>query len=88
MFYLYVFELGVKDYYYYWLSVSLVSSNGDFLFLVQKYMDEICDMDCDILVYIDYDYYGIQEEVIVCSDEVDEDLFVFDENIYDWCVGR
>lgn len=51
-------------------------------------MDEICDMVCDILVYIDYDYYGIQEEVIVCSDEVDEDLFVFYENIYDWCVGR
>lgn len=24
----------------------------------------------------------------MCSDEVDEDLFVFDENIYDWCVGR
>lgn len=70
------------------LNSRLASSNGDPLPPVQKHMDETCDTDCDIPVHIDHDYYGIQEEVIVCSDEVDEDSFVPDENTYDWRVGR
>lgn len=70
------------------LNSRLASSNGDPLPPVQKHMVETCDTDCDIPVHIDHDYYGIQEEVIVCSDEVDEDSFVPDENTYDWRVGR
>lgn len=70
------------------LNSRLASSNGDPLPPAQKHMDETCDTDCDIPVHIDHGYYGIQEEVIVCGDEVDEDSFVPDENTYDWRVGR
>lgn len=65
------------------LNSRLASSIGDALPPVQKHMDETCDTDCDIPVHIDHDFDGIQEEVIVCSDEGDEDSFVPDENTYD-----